>query len=176
MLVKYDIAITDVVAFSRHVMNSPTSKKNKRRWIIVVIFLITGSLFIPLPEEIPRSMVVELTVAWSALFLLALFVAGPAASDRYVRGVYKTGANRGTIGEHEIEIDEDGLVERTEVSETRQSWRGVERIDETETHAFFFVSPLMAYIIPKQSIITGDPVTFIATAKTFWRSANFGNG
>ncbi len=173
VIVKYHITVEDVVALHRHVMNSPTTRKNKFRWILVVMLLLAATLFIPLPEEeLIRPVVVAFAVVWGAAFLILVFVVGPALMDRHVRGVYKEGANKGTIGQHEIEIDENGLVERTEVNEARWTWGGIERIEESDTHAFIYVSSVMAHIIPKQSVFAGDPGTFIAKARELWRSAN----
>ena len=101
------------------------------------------------------------SITWSLHQWIAKFVA-----------CIKQGTNKGTLGEHELEIDDNGLVERTEVTETRQSWHGVERIVETDEHAFIYVSSMMAHVIPKHSVIAGDPNEFIARAKQLWLAAN----
>lgn len=92
--------------------------------------------------------------------------------DRQVRRLYKEGTNKGTLGQHELEIDDSGLVERTEVNETRHAWQGVERIVETDTHALIYISSMMAHVIPKRSVTVGDADAFIACAKQLWSAAN----
>ena len=134
--------------------------------------LIAGSLFITPTEEVARPVIVAAAIVFAGLLSAIFNCTFPASVDRQARRLYKEGTNKGVFGQHEIEIDDDGLVERTEVNETRQSWHGVERIAETDEHAFIYISSVMAHIIPKQSVTAGDPDTFIARAKQLWLVAN----
>ena len=53
------------------------------------------------------------------------------------------------------------------MNETRQSWRGVERIVETDEHVFIYTSSVMAHVIPKLTA-TGDVPAFVEQAIQFW--------
>lgn len=56
----------------------------------------------------------------------------------------------GKPGPCRIWIDQYGVHDATPDDTSTVSWRGVERVEETATHAFIFVGPIRAYIIPKR--------------------------
>lgn len=140
--------------------------------LLVSGLLIVGSLFIPPAEGISRPINVAGAILFAGLFSLIFNHLFAASMDRQVRRLYKEGTNKGVFGQHEIEIDDEGLVERTEVNETRQSWQGVERVGETDEYAFIYISSVMAHVIPKRPGIDGDPDEFITRAKQMWLAAN----
>lgn len=140
--------------------------------VLVWALLIVGSLVIPTNEDVSCPLIVGGAIVFVGLFSVVFSYIFPASMDRQIRRLYKEGANKGVIGRHELEIDDDGLVERTEVNETRQSWRGVERIAETDEHAFIYISSMAAHVIPKHSMTVGDPDAFIDRAKELWCAEN----
>ncbi len=174
MILRYEISMDDLVAFNRyHSANSPAIKRSKSTFMILVSGLVVGlSLLIDPPPGIARSVVASVAVLFALLFSFIFNRVFRSSLDRHVRRLLNEGANKGCFGWHELEIDNDGLVERTEVNETRHSWQGIEKIAETESHAFLYTSSFMAHVIPKQSISTGDAVQFIADAKQLWLAAN----
>ncbi len=178
MILKYDTTLEDVVAFNRyHSANSPYIRKIKLLSVILMAaLLIFGSLLVPLPGEVSRSFVVVSAVVFSGLSAVAFNYFFVAALERQARRLYGEGMNRGTFGQHELEIDDDGIVERTKYNETRNSWRGVERIAETEKHAFIYVSSMAAHVIPKRSVSEGDPEAFIERAQQLCYEANSATG
>ena len=174
MILKYHITVDDLVAFNRyHCALSPAIRKMKFTTIVLVaVLLIGGSFVMPLHENGSRLVVVASAVVFVVLFSVLFSNLLPASLDRHARRLYKEGTNRGVLGEHELECDDRGLVERTEVNESRQSWQGVERIAETESHAFIYISAMMAHVIPKASVTSGDPGQFLTQARQLWTSAN----
>ena len=174
MLVKYHNTVDDLVAFNRyHYAHSPAVKRTKfTSMILVSALLIVGALTIPSNEELSRSVIVAGAVVLAALCSVILNHTFAVSMDRQVRRLCKEGTNKSVICQHELEINDDGLVERTEVNETRHSWQGVERIAESDRHVFIYFSAMMAYIIPKESVTSGDPDQFIARAQQLWRVAN----
>ena len=65
------------------------------------------------------------------------------------------------MGEHRLEIENDGLTERTDVNETKTLWRGMERVASTKTHTFIYVTSLSAHIIPHDRIMAGNLQEFV---------------
>ena len=174
MIVRYLNTLEDLVAFNRyHCAHSPAVRKTKLTWMIwVSALLIAGSLFIPPTAEFSRPNIVATAIVSAGLFSVVFIYRFPAVMDRQVLRLYQEGENKGTLGEHELELDDNGLVERTEVNESRLSWQGVERIAETDEHAFIYISSMMAHVIPKQSVTSGDVEAFMAKAKQLWHEAN----
>ena len=174
MIVRFHTTVVDLVAFNRyHCAHSPAVKRTKFTWMALASALfLGGSLIIPSTEELSRVVIVAAAVACAVLFSVFFNYRFAASLDRQARRLYEEGTNKGMVGQHELEIDDHGLVERTAVNETRQSWHGVERITETEEHAFIYISSIMAHVIPKRSVTVGDPDTFIARARKSWLAAN----
>lgn len=176
MKITYDLTIDDMVAFNQyHNSTSPTVKRTKYRLIFVASFIAIGlSLVIKPTPEFTRLEMVTVAVGYSIFcFLLTLYLFRSSAR-RFIPRLLKESSNKGLIGWHELEVDKDGLVEKTEVNETRHSWLGISKIVETETHAFIFVSSIMAHVIPKNSISSGNVDQFITQAKLYY-SENSGD-
>ncbi len=57
--------------------------------------------------------------------------------------------DRGILGEHTLEITEEGLVESTEVNRSLANWRTSFRICETTRYAYIYVSVGSAHVVPK---------------------------
>lgn len=79
-----------------------------------------------------------------------------------VRLMYSEGRNKGTLGEHEMEICEDGVIERSPYRETKTAWAAIERIEITPEYTFLYASSMSAYVIPHKSILAGDYRMFMA--------------
>jgi hypothetical protein len=54
----------------------------------------------------------------------------------------------GILGDHQISISSEGMVETTAVSENRYRWAGVPRIERTATHLFLWMNDISAHIVP----------------------------
>lgn len=174
MIVKYEITEDDLVAFHRyHCAHSAAVKKKKYIAMLAAsVVIVGGSLLVPLPDVSP-SLIVGVAIPVAAVFCIVYnFWTFPKAIDQQVRRMLKEGANKAIIGDQQIEVDDSGIVKRNAVSESRFSWIGVERIAETDTHAFIYVASTVAIVIPKRSCGGGDPVEIIALLKQSWIAAN----
>ena len=172
MLLQYELTVDDLVAFNRyHCAQSPSVRRTKyAAMFVVAMMLIAASYLIPATADVSRGVIFALAIGFAGLFAVIFNVTYPASMDRAIRRMCREGANKGLVGRHELEIDAEGLIERTEFNETRQSWRGVERIGETDDYAFIYISAIMAHVIPRQTVIAGDPDAFIARAKQLWQA------
>lgn len=164
MIAKYVITVDDIVAFHHyHCAHSAAVKRNKYIAMFSSAVVMFGLLcFVPPPEDVSRSLIfmgmIPIVVAVCIVYNFWMF---PKLINRQLRRMLNEGGNKGTIGDQEIEVNESGIARRSEVSETRFSWDGVERIAETDTHAFIYVSSTMAFVLPKRSFTVGDPVAVV---------------
>jgi hypothetical protein len=55
---------------------------------------------------------------------------------------------RGFLGEHELEIREDGLMERTDVNESLNRWAGFHKIVRTTRYLYIYVTDNSYHIVP----------------------------
>jgi hypothetical protein len=58
---------------------------------------------------------------------------------------------RGQLGRHKVVLTEDGVFESTAVGESRTSWAGVHRIEQSPQYIFIYTSPAAAHMIPKRA-------------------------
>jgi hypothetical protein len=59
--------------------------------------------------------------------------------------------NRGVVGEHTLEIREDGLLERTTVNESLNRWGGFHKIQTSRRYLFIFATDNLVHYVPFHS-------------------------
>jgi len=80
--------------------------------------------------------------------------------------------NRGVLGEHEIEIRDEGLVERTDVNESTHRWSGFHKIKRTSKFLFIFVTDNIVHYVPMRCFSSNeDARRFQEEIEKRWRSA-----
>ncbi len=57
---------------------------------------------------------------------------------------------RGLLGEHELEVRDEGLVERTEVNESLHRWGGFHKIVSTGSYLYIYVTDASVHIVPRR--------------------------
>lgn len=164
MLLEYDLTTDDFVALNLHAATtSPTiqtSRARSRVWGSVGVF-VGGLLLVGLEGSWLEALVVA--SLGSAVFW---FVWPPTWSwflTRNVRRLARAGG-LGVPGRCRLWIDEDGVHDQTPTGSSSVAWSGVVRLDETDTHAFIYVGPVQAYVIPRR---IGEPAVqaFINAAR-----------
>jgi hypothetical protein len=56
---------------------------------------------------------------------------------------------RGFLGEHELEIRDDGLVERTSFNESLHRWAGFQKIVRTRRYLYIYVTDNNVHMVPR---------------------------
>lgn len=107
--------------------------------------------------------IVAITISLPAYYVYPMLVR-KNLRKRIVK-MYSEGQNNGIIGEHELQIDADGLVEKTQLGEVRQEWDKIKDIVSLEGRTYIFISDINAYILPRQSVVSGDYDAFVAELK-----------
>jgi hypothetical protein len=114
--------------------------------------------------------VIEFVVLYSC-FLFWYFRFGSKVNVRRLKQIYGDGKNAGVIGEHDLEILQDGIREMTVVNEQLTKYPGIERVEVTQTHVYIYIGPIYAYIIPKAKVTEGDLDAFITELKDKMQSS-----
>ncbi len=86
--------------------------------------------------------VLVFAVGFTALMLASLFCLGLAIAFLLKQ--------RGVVGEHVLEITEQGLIERTEFNETLHKWGAICRITSMWGYLSVYVSDMNSHQIPKR--------------------------
>ena len=180
MKLKYENTIEDIVALGRsYRQNSPMMKRAKYNplffvWTVLITASLTFFLFDRSAFTFQKVVVISICASAAILFSALFLLIYPAMFDRCMRRSATddpTGASK-FLCEHELEMDDSGIVERTDVNESHTSWRGIQRIAETDEYGFICLSATTAHVIPKKRIVEGDPDAFIRRAKELCRIVN----
>lgn len=168
MKIAYTVEMADLVAFNQYYLdNSEFEKVRRRKGITIVcgIYVILGSL-----HSLARQSFAPIVI-WSLLALLySLWYsrASRRASPRKVQKLYGADKNRSVLCQHEIELVDDGIVERTPFGEHKTTFPGIERVIRTETHGFIFIGTMNAHVIPKARVIKGEYDAFMRAVSERW--------
>jgi len=57
---------------------------------------------------------------------------------------------RGFLGDHELEIRDEGLVERTDVNESIHRWAGFHKLVTTGRYLYIYVTDHNVHIVPRR--------------------------
>lgn len=167
MKIRYENTIQDILAFQQfYCAHSPTMKRTiaTQRWAMTFVVFAAALAYYS-----HRFGVQSLGFSvLAAVFLSAIPALGwPGMIRRSMKRqaikLYAERSNKGLLGEHQLEVAEDGIVERTAYNETRMAWGAVERVESTPEHTFICLGAGRAYIIPHNSIVEGDYKAFLAS-------------
>jgi hypothetical protein len=97
---------------------------------------------------------------------------------KFIAWAVKRGLKNGTIpkdllGTQRITISPETFTATTEQSATTFLWSGIQGIEVTEGHAFFYTGPAEGYLLPAHAFADKkDFVALVETAKRYWERGN----
>lgn len=165
---KYRIELEDLITYSEdHQRNSPLVQSNirKQRFIFLILFILLGfifslSFFQGSSDTTGNIFMGSLVCLLCAIPGLLFFAFWPRRWYKTVRSsvekAYSGGRNLTLLGEHELEINEDGITTRNDYYETRYYWGAFEKWMSTPTHFYLYNSAVSAVVIPKNKVIEGN--------------------
>ena len=71
------------------------------------------------------------------------------------------GATAGALGRHELELSDEGLVDRAAGQEYLHSWDELTSVDLLSDRALIYLGPRQAYVIPQRGVREGDYLGFV---------------
>lgn len=162
MRIKYNVVEDDAVAtnivIARH---SPYVRRQR-----VILGLIVPGLFL----------VIVLSKAlyskdWGAAVIGVVIAVGLAVwiltgknrrTERVTRKLFREGKNKGFLGVHELEINDYGILTKSEYGEGKIAWAVIEHIVSTPDYTFIFTGAAKAIPLPKSRVLEGDYDAFVA--------------
>ncbi len=148
MNLEYQITKQDYIDFNiYHMTHSVTMKRSLfiQRFIFPIIFLVLPIFLIRI-TAIPLWYWFTTFIISSILWVVFYPKSLKKSVKRKISKILEEGKNTGILGNHIFSFTEEGIVDKTEFSETKYSL--IEKVVESETHIFIYVSAVMAYIIP----------------------------
>lgn len=164
MKVTTQISERDILLLTRYVVKKPPLRKQVllNQWVPPPIVYMVGFF------------IFELSVVYSLMGAVITGLVIYICSDWFMRrGVRKMLLHsKGILGEHRIEINSEGLQEKTDVNEGFHHWKGIFSVEENDDYIYVFLTGSEAHIIPKNSFASDEEVKeFFRQAYTFWRES-----
>jgi hypothetical protein len=171
MEIRYKNTFEDIIAFNEyHYANSDTFIKQRKKatiYVPIILFVLLTALF---------ALTHKIEIAAFGVLFIALYVF--FIHREYKRNIYKTIRRlyeeqdmKGFICEHILRINEEEIVEKTNVNERKDKWHGVSKIAIENDYAFIYVGAIQAHIVPRNNMIDGDFDSFFKEAGSYWQKA-----
>lgn len=156
MEVEYELTPQDLYAFHWRSVFA-TARGRRARRTVYLLSLLAVLLVSSLPAIGADGFVISrmnfnfLVVALPIVFLFQWCLDRLLVRRAILQMLKEHKPEKGQLGKHRIVLNEDGVVESTAVGESRTSWAGVERIEQSPDYIFIYTSPVAAHIIPKRA-------------------------
>lgn len=154
MEIKYNLTEEDYVNFNMfHVKNSKVVNRalNMQRFLTPIIFIIASIVFskvggMPFPGVFITFLVVS--IVWMIFYPKYFY----SHIIRNTKKMIKEGKNDGLLGEHQMILSEEGIIDSTSNGETKVSWSGIQTLSEDNYNIYLYNSSVSAYILPKREL------------------------
>ena len=133
--------------------------RTRRRWrqsAALAAYAVGGFLLVARSKAIAGDSVVALVVIIGVVGMM-----GVSLVNRQERMLADRLNDPGLSGEHELELTDETLIERTAVSTTAYRLGAIRRIVERPDHYLIYVSPMHAYVVPKAGVGATELDAFI---------------
>jgi peroxiredoxin len=154
--IRYEQTLDDLVAFNLfHSENSAAVRKWRKSLMAMLAAILVLSLifFGVLFRSVVPAMVGVVPVA-ALLLLLPRRIR--TVSIARLRQLLSEGANRSSLGLHEMMLSDGVLVDAHELREQRISFKGLERVVATTDYIFVYVNSASALVVSRAGVREGD--------------------
>jgi hypothetical protein len=142
--IKYSLTRWDLLRWNIYLVN-----RNRTIWVMLLgLNALTTFQYLNAPEMAERTLgfTILYVIVWFALMasivwsVTVLSLALPVAFKKH----------KGLLGEHELEIQHEGLVERTAFNEAIHRWAGFHKVVNTRRFLLIYVTDNTAHIVPRR--------------------------
>lgn len=171
MEIRYRNTLEDMIAFSKyHHSHSDIFRKRKRRATVhlPIVLLILMIILFALERNVETAVGGFVFVAFCAFFFHRAYTTG---LYKTIRHTYEEEDATAFICEHTLEMNDEVIIEKTDINERRDRWLGVQKVETDNDYAFIYVGALQAHVIPRKNIIEGNFDEFIEAARSYWQKA-----
>jgi hypothetical protein len=168
MDVEYELTRDDLYAFQwRGAFGSPRGRRSRRT--VYILWLVALLLFAIVPAigadgfTLSRVNIGFVLVAYPVVALSQWWWERWLLRRTILRLLQDEKPDRGQLGVHRVALDQDGVLERTVVGESRTAWAGVHRVEQDDRYIYLYTSPSAAHVIPKRAFAD------VASAEAFYQ-------
>ena len=162
MRIRYDVTLDDVLAFVFY--QSGRSLRQQGTGAIVWgvaatcgLIAVTTTL---VGKEAALGILLLAIVPFVLVFGMLYRLGFRPNTQNTIRRLYEKSLPREATGPHEMELVEDGLVERTPYSERWTPLQDIQQISSDGGRTFIYIGPATAYVIPNVAVSEGDVEAF----------------
>lgn len=164
----------DYVRFSR----LATKSMQVQQIYALIVLVVTVLFFITAIDMLTRKGCILKSWYGSPYFWLLFFIQLYAVLlivlklfGRRMRSEYVSD-NQHFLREKEIRIDEAGIRETSDVSDSWYGWKGVDRLQKTGEYILLFIDKMQAFVIPIRNFPSSEQADrFYDQALAFWKAA-----
>ncbi|WP_438297560.1 YcxB family protein [Sporosarcina sp. FA15] len=154
MEIHYKLTEEDYIHFNLyHIKNSKTGKRALalQRFITPLFFIIISYIYSLISDMsfLPLFIIFLVTSILWVMFYPKYFYGLIA---RNAKKMIKEGNNDGLIGNHQLKLMEEGLMDTSSNKETKVTWLGITSFQEDDGYFFLYNSSVSSYILPKREI------------------------
>lgn len=171
MEISYRMTQEDLIAFCDHFYSRSSTMRTQRRrltlWLPVLYLLLAAGMWL-----VTESLFWPIALVLMALLLGVLVpVRLKRLRRRQLLQMYREGENRGLFEPQTMCLEREGIVCKADSGTSMRRWASIDGVDTTSKATFVFLSPLMAHVISRTSVIAGDYDSFVAELKRRFEAA-----
>jgi len=169
MKMRYTVEMEDMVKYYQVLIsdNSQFACKQRQKLLIILSLAICGCMAISMAfGKHYIDAVVYCLVCCPIIFLgFSRIRLRRKVNTELIQWIYSRGKNKGTFGEHELELLPDDLRDISSANKTTMKFSKIGNIEDTGTHIFIVARSFSVFVIPKAKVSEGDLDAFITTLK-----------
>ena len=155
LTIKFRLTEEEYFQFSYYsTWSAPERRGYRIRYFLRVLVLYAGVALLYLLTNRENQRLVNFIVFGSIGVVYFLLVPTMIRKSvrRRVREILRQEENQHVLDESEIELSEQGIVDRDKVSESRYAWDAIVRKAETEQCVYLYTNSYHAIVIPKRAL------------------------
>ena len=149
MKITYQLSNEDIIALNvSYLEQSPDMKRMlKRSTFVTPIFLILIGFAVSRLFKMGQLVVLPLAIGLGFVYY---FYYPRWRKSKIIQSAVKNSQN--VIGKNSLELRDDSLIAYQPDAETRVEWSSIQKVDETTTHLFIYLSEGSVFIVPLNQI------------------------
>lgn len=164
MEINYNLTEEDYINFNLyHIKNSKTGKRALalQRFLTPLFFIMISYIYSVISDMSFLPLFITFLVT-SILWVIYYPKYFYRLISRNTKKMIKEGKNDGLLGDHQLKMTDEGLVDISSNKETKVTWSGITSFKEDDNSFYLYNSSVSAYILPKREIDYVDELrTFV---------------
>jgi len=159
MHVEFERTLDDLIELNLfHMANSPSLQQQFRLRQVLIAFLIFSmllSILFLINNELTLISIILALLGGGVMFIIYPYTYR-ALYKRRLRAMLSEGDNKPILGRQVVSISPEGLFSKTQAGESKINWPAVNKVVQSDTAVYLYISAANAIAIPKKAFPTGQ--------------------